>query len=382
VRALLRALSPGWTSLRQLAPGVAIAIVLAVLAKIMAEGVAHGAVGLPKIPLSPVMYAVLLGMLWRNTLGVPAWTTEGLNWAMHRLLRTGIALVGLRLTLSGATAIAATALPVALGCLATALIAGTLIARLLHVPKRLGILLAIGTAVCGCTAVVAMSPVIRARHAETAFAVTCVVLFGCTAMLFYPWVAGHFFAASPVHAGIFLGTAIHDTSQVIGSALIYSQQAGAPDALAAASVAKLLRNLSIAILIPVAAWLTQREEASAAGDAAPLERTSVAKLVPFFVLAFIFFIFVRTAGDSVFHVGAAAASGGAGAGAPMWQAVMGAGQTASDLFLICGMTAVGLSVSFTDMWRIGWRPLAAGFAIATLVGVCSLLLTLAMLHFA
>jgi uncharacterized integral membrane protein (TIGR00698 family) len=363
---------------------VAIAILLAVLAKIMAEGVAHGAVGLPKIPLSPVMYAVLLGMLWRNTLGVPAWTTDGLNWAMHRLLRTGIALVGLRLTLSGATAIAATALPVALGCLATALVAGTLIARLLHVPKRLGILLAIGTAVCGCTAVVAMSPVIRARHAETAFAVTCVVLFGCTAMLFYPWVAGHFFAASPVHAGIFLGTAIHDTSQVIGSALIYSQQAGAPDALAAASVAKLLRNLSIAILIPVAAWLTQREEASAAGDSAPLERTSVAKLVPFFVLAFIFFIFVRTAGDSVFHVGAtaAAAAGGPGVGAPMWQAVMGAGQTASDLFLICGMTAVGLSVSFTDMWRIGWRPLAAGFAIATLVGACSLLLTLSMLHFA
>ena len=367
--------------MRQLAPGVAIAIVLAVLAKIMAEEVAHGAVGLPKIPLSPVMYAVLLGMLWRNTLGVPAWTTEGLNWAMHRLLRTGIALVGLRLTLSGATAIAATALPVALGCLATALIAGTVIARLLHVPKRLGILLAIGTAVCGCTAVVAMSPVIRARHAETAFAVTCVVLFGCTAMLFYPWVAGHFFAASPVHAGIFLGTAIHDTSQVIGSALIYSQQAGAPDALAAASVAKLLRNLSIAILIPVAAWLTQREEASAAGDSAPAERTSIAKLVPFFVLAFIFFILVRTAGDSLFHVGAAAAADGLGRGAPMWQAVMGAGQTASDLFLICGMTAVGLSVSFTDMWRIGWRPLAAGFAIATLVGACSLLLTLSMLHF-
>jgi len=144
-------------------------------------------------------------------------------------------------------------------------------------------------------------------------------------------------------------------------------------------VAKLLRNLSIAILIPVAAWLTQREEACAAGDSEPVERTSIAKLVPFFVLAFIFFILVRTAGDSVFHVGAAA--GGLGRGAPMWQAVMGAGQTASDLFLICGMTAVGLSVSFTDMWRIGWRPLAAGFAIATLVGTCSLLLTLSMLHF-
>lgn len=393
MRALLTALGPGWVSLRRVIPGVLVAIILAILAKSMSDGVAQGAVGLPKIPLSPVLYAVLLGMLWRNTLGVPAWTSDGLNWAMHRLLRTGIALVGLRLTLAGASAIAVTALPVALGCLATALVAGIVISRLLSVPRRLGVLLAIGTAVCGCTAVVAMSPVIRAKHAETAFAVTCVVLFGCVAMLLYPWVAGHFFGDSPVHAGVFLGTAIHDTSQVIGSALIYSQQAAAPDALSAASVAKLLRNLSIIVLIPAAAWLARRDEAreegelkrgsgtalggSAPADSGPGSRAEGAPLrspkssaVPFFVFAFILFVILRTVGDSMFH-----------AGAPMWHAVVNAGQSASELFLVCGMTAVGLSVSFTDMWRIGWRPLAAGFLVATLVGICSLTLTLGMHRF-
>jgi uncharacterized integral membrane protein (TIGR00698 family) len=371
VRALLTALGPGWISLRRVIPGVVVAILLAVLAKSMSDGIAHGAVGLPKIPLSPVLYAVLLGMLWRNTLGVPAWTSDGLNWAMHRLLRTGIALVGLRLTLAGASAIAVTALPIALGCLATALVSGIVISRLLSVPKRLGVLLAIGTAVCGCTAVVAMSPVIRAKHAETAFAVTCVVLFGCVAMLLYPWVAGHFFGDSPVHAGVFLGTAIHDTSQVIGSALIYSQQAAAPDALSAASVAKLLRNLSIVVLIPAAAWLVRKEEAREGSrvDGAPL-RPPKSSAVPFFVFAFILFVVVRTVGDSMFY-----------ADAPMWHAVVNAGQSASELFLVCGMTAVGLSVSFTEMWRIGWRPLAAGFLVATLVGVCSLTLTLGMYRF-
>ena len=227
-RSLRRASVAGLAALGEWAPGVLIAIVLAALARLLAQRLAQGAIGLPKVPLSPVMCAVVLGMLWRNTLGVPAWATRGLNWTMHRLLRVGIALVGLRLTLSGATSIALTALPVALTCLTVALIAGIGISRYLAVPRRLGLLLAIGTAVCGCTAVVALSPVIKARHAETAFAVTCVVLFGCIAMLFYPWVAGHVFAASPVHAGIFLGTAIHDTSQVIGAALIYSQQAAAP----------------------------------------------------------------------------------------------------------------------------------------------------------
>lgn len=369
MRPLLRTFAPGLAAVRQAAPGVGIAIVLAVLARTMAQGLAQGAGGLPKFPLSPVMCAVVLGMLWRNSIGVPVWAKSGLDWAMHRLLRVGIALVGLRLTLGGATAIAVTALPVALTCLSVALVAGIGVARLLAVPRRLGLLLAIGTAVCGCTAVVALSPVIRARHAETAFAVTCVVLFGCTAMLLYPWVAGHFLAASPVHAGIFLGTAIHDTSQVIGAALIYSQQAAAPAALAAASVAKLLRNLSIAVLIPTAAWLVRRHESRTSGTVSGTAGAPAA-LVPMFVLAFVGFIIVRTAGDALWHASA------------LWPHVVDTGYTASDLFLTCGMTAVGLSVSFTDMWRIGWRPLAAGFVVATLVGACSLLLTIGLLHLA
>jgi uncharacterized integral membrane protein (TIGR00698 family) len=342
----------------------------------VAQALAHGVGGLPKFPLSPVMCAVVLGMVWRNSIGVPGWATSGLDWTMHRLLRVGIALVGLRLTLAGATAIAATALPVALSCLTVALLAGIAIARALAVPRRLGLLLAIGTAVCGCTAVVAVSPVIHARNAETAFAVTCVVLFGCAAMLLYPSVAGHFLGATPVHAGIFLGTAIHDTSQVIGAALIYSQQANAPAALAAASVAKLLRNLSIGIIVPTAAWLARRHESPSgegeADDPVAPPNTSRARppLVPLFVLGFIAFIAVRTAGDAFY-----------GASAPWWQALINTGYTASDLFLTCGMTAVGLSVSFTDMWRIGWRPLAAGFVVATLVGSCSLLLTCTLAHF-
>jgi uncharacterized integral membrane protein (TIGR00698 family) len=371
--ALRRALGPTWTALRRAVPGLALAIALAALARVLAQALAAGVGGLPKFPLSPVMCAVLLGMLWRNSVGVPAWATSGLAWTMHRLLRVGIALVGLRLTLAGATAIALTALPVAISCLTVALIAGIAIARALAVPRRLALLLAVGTAVCGCTAVVAMSPVIRARHAETAFAITCVVLFGCIAMLCYPWVAGHFLAASPTHAGIFLGTAIHDTSQVIGAALIYSQQAAAPAALAAASVAKLLRNLSIAILLPAAAWWTQRQaERPGEGPAAESPETPAARapLVPFFVLAFIGFILVRTAGDAL-----------AGHASTVWPALINTGYTASDLFLTCGMTAVGLSVSFTDMWRIGWRPLLSGFMVATLVGSCSLLLTCTLAHF-
>jgi len=362
VRALFRALVPGANAVRLVVPGILVAAGLALLANLVADAMSGGVAGLPKIPSSPVLCAVLLGMLWRNTLGVPASCQEGLNLAMHGLLRTGIALVGLKLTLSGATVIAETALPIAIGCISTALIAGAVITKVFGVPKRLAMLLAVGTAVCGCTAVVAMSPVIRARHVETFFAVTCVVLFGSIAMVVYPWVAHHFFAASPVYAGIFLGTAIHDTSQVIGSALIYSQQLAAPDALSAASVAKLLRNLSIILLIPAAAWL-MRHDPEQSGEA---QKSSLARAVPLFVIAFLVFVLVRTVGDAFFQSGAVA---------QQWNALVNTGSSASQLLLTCGMTAVGLSVSFSQMRSVGWRPLAAGFAIATIVGCCSLILT-------
>ncbi len=352
-----------FTSTRRVVPGVAVAIALALFARLVADSISHGVIGLPPISLSPVLFAVLIGMLWRNTIGVPRWTTEGLQWAMHALLRTGIALVGLRLTLSGAGSIAVTALPIALACLATGLAGGALVSRLFAVPPRLGVLLAIGTAVCGCTAVVAVSPVIRSRGAETAFAVTCVVLFGCLGMLFYPWLAGTFFADSPVHAGVFLGTAIHDTSQVVGSALIYSQAAHAPEALAAASVAKLLRNLSLALIIPLAGAWSRRQELTEERAVSDPMATRKPPLVPLFVAGFIVCLVLRTVGDHLL-----------GSDSALWHALVNTGETASDILLVCGMTALGLSVSFGEMWRIGWRPLAAGWLVALMVGACSLVL--------
>jgi uncharacterized integral membrane protein (TIGR00698 family) len=342
--------------LRRTVPGFLLAALLALISTALADSVfAHR--------VSPVLCAVLIGMIWRNTLGIPRWSKDGLDWTMQRVLRTGIALIGLRLTLAGAGIIAATAVPVVIVCIVVALFAGIGISKLMGVPRRLGTLLAVGTAVCGCTAVVALSPVIRAKNVETAYAVTCVVLFGCIGMLFYPWLAAGLFGSSPLLAGVFLGTSIHDTSQVVGSALIYSQQHAAPDALSAASVTKMLRNLSIAILIPAAAWLMRGVEHDQEGEAAP-----PARAVPFFVVAFVLFVLLRTVGDSMFN-------------GETWRAMLGASQTGAELLLVCGMAAVGLNVPFAQMWRIGWQPLAAGMLIAVLVGVCSLLMTLGMRHF-
>lgn len=351
--------------LRQFAPGITFALTLALCARVLSAGISNWTAGGKVVALSPVLCAVLIGAAWRNGFGVPRQLDQGLHWVMHVLLKVGIALVGLRLTLAGASEIAATAAPVVIGCIGIALASGALLARLFDVPRRLAVLLCVGTTVCGCTAVVALSPVINARHEETGFALVCVVAFGCVGMVLYPWLASHLFGASPLHVGVFLGTAIHDTSQVVGAALIYSQQHAAPDVLAAASITKLLRNLSIAVLIPAAAWFTREHR--------PSEPTTPRKLsvVPLFVVCFMLLIVVRTAGDAVFADSSAS---------DYWRELVGAGQLVSELLLICGMTAVGLSVSFAQVRGIGPRPFAAGLSIALIVGASSICLTLLMRH--
>ena len=74
----------------------------------------------------------------------------------------------------------------------------------------------------------------------------------------YPYLAHTLFDHLPTVAGLFLGTSIHETTQVAGAGLIYSQIYNAPRVLGAATVAKLVRNLFMAVLIPLMSFLYHR----------------------------------------------------------------------------------------------------------------------------
>ncbi len=338
--------------------GIALAVALAAAAKLGAAGLsalAHGG----GIPVSAIVLAVLLGIAWRNTVGVSTRLQPGVELVAQRVLRIGIALVGLRLTLAGMAAVGPVAVTVAVGCLVTALVTALLVGRLLGLPRGFTQLLALGTAVCGCTAVAAAAPVLRARPADIGLALTCVVVLGSTGMLLYPWLADALFHGNTAAAGMFLGTAIHDTSQVMGAAMIYAQQFGAPDVVAVAGFTKLLRNLSMLVLIPLAAvWMRSSGEDSAGTGRMPLRQA-----LPAFLVAFVLLAVMRTAGDATF-----AGSDYESA----WSGFVSFGLMASDLLLVCGMTAVGLGVSLREVRTLGWRAFAAACAVALAVCAASL----------
>jgi uncharacterized integral membrane protein (TIGR00698 family) len=345
-------------------PGLALAVLLAAGCTWAASSVGRLLFATPTSPVSPVLVAIVAGALLGNSLRWPAALAPGLRFAATAVLRAGIALIGLRLALVSLGALSLRAAPIVVGCL---LVAGLTIPRLcraLGVSRESSLLLTVGTAICGCTAVVAIAPIIRASAAQTGYAVATVMLLGLCGVVAYPFLAHHLFAATPVAAGFFLGTAIHDTSQVVGAGLVYSQQFHSPLALAAATVAKLLRNLSLAVVVPALAWRAAR-----GADAGPVAGRYT-RYVPWFVVGFVLGAALRTGGDAF----ALAHS----AWRPGWDAALAQASHAADWCLTIGMAATGMTLSGAGIRSLGLRPLLAGLAAAVVVAATSLGLLVAI----
>lgn len=347
-------------------PGVLLPIVLAVIALAVSRQLAVS-IGDRAIPvISPVLLGIVLGITWRNLVGLGPDIQRGVEWVLETLLRAGIALVGLRLTLDGLAAAGSIAVPVVVSCIGIALLVSALVGRALDVAPSMRQLLAIGTAVCGCTAIIVSARSIGARPAETSTALTCVVMLGSIGMVLYPWVAEAVFSGAALPIGVFLGSAIHDTSQVMGAALIYSQQIGPDDVVEIASATKLFRNLSIIVLVPLMEWSTARASANVHGgeEAAMSGRT---RIIPAFVVWFVVLVLLRAVGDRVFADGRGAEQ--------LWHGALQSSQLLSELLLVCGMTAVGLSVVLSDMLRIGSRAVITALSVALATASYSLGLT-------
>lgn len=341
----------------ELAPGIVLAVGLGVAGERLASWFGTAVLGFRDSPLTAVPVAVLLGLVVRNLIGLPAVYEPGLKLCVRTLLRAGIVLLGLRLSLAFAWQVGVVALPVIGVCIATALLAATWLARALDLPRRLGTLIAVGTSICGVSAIGATAAVIDAEDDEVSYAVACVTLFGLVALFGYPFLAFAACGGEERPAGIFLGTAVHDTAQVAGAGLIYEQQFEAPKALDAAVVTKLMRNALMAAVIPLVAVLYHRR-----GKAG---RVSWHQAVPLFVPAFLVLVAVRTVGDL--------GDRPFGVLAPeTWADIQTAGKSLSEWCLTLAMVAVGLGTGLANLRKLGLRPMLVGLTTAALVGLVSL----------
>jgi uncharacterized integral membrane protein (TIGR00698 family) len=361
-------------SVARVAPGLALAALLAWLSEWASGFFGQTVLGFERSPISAVTVAILLGLLIGNLLRLPAWLAPGLSLAVKKVLRLGIILLGLRLSLFDLFRLGLTGVPIVIVCILAALFLADRLSRRLGLPARLGTLIGVGTSICGVSAIVATGPAIEARDEEVAYAVAVITVFGIAATLVYPYIAYAIFAGDPVRAGLFLGTAIHDTSQVTGAGMALADLCYDTRALDVATVTKLVRNVFMAAVIPWMAIRHMRQSARAGAQLAQDagSRAGFWQLFPQFVLGFVLLAGVRTLGDA--GVRGMAGFGGRALGlwgAGGWQAAHAAVTTWASYLLTVALAAVGLSTRFADLRGLGIKPFLVGLGAAFAVGLVS-----------
>ena len=346
--------------------GLALAVAVAVLAGYSAEWIGVSVFGLARSPVSAIMLAIILGMILSNSLNLAPLASDGLRFCSTTVLRIGIALLGIRLSLLSAGKFTLVALPFVVLAIAAGMSVVGFLGRRLELSRRLAGLIAIGTSICGASAIVATAPLIRARESEVSYAIACITVFGIAAMFVYPILAHGFFENRPELAGLFLGTSIHETAQVAGAGMMYQAQYDAPVALDIATVTKLVRNLCMIAMIPLAGVLFGAERGTGGGRTAG----DYLRMIPWFVVGFAVFSALRTAGD--------AGEQAFGFLDPnSWAHVVSVLRRAAEICLLVAMAAVGLNSSFAGIRSIGLRPFLLGlFAAAAVGGVSFLMISL------
>jgi uncharacterized integral membrane protein (TIGR00698 family) len=348
----------------KLIPGFLAAAVLAWISIWLADFIGTTLMGFSKSPVSSIMMALLLGLIIGNVFRLPGSLQPGLTFSVKKLLRLGIILLGIRLSILDVFRLGALGVPIVAFCIAGALFFTTRINKWLKLPERLGTLIAVGTSICGVSAIVATGPAIDAEEEEVAYAVAVITIFGLLATLVYPYVANLLFAGDAVKAGLFLGTSIHDTSQVTGSAFVYSEVFTALTALDTAVVTKLVRNVFMALVIPFMAYYYTRRAAGESGG----EKTSIARLLPQFVLGFVILAMVRSIGDAGINAGGNAFRIWDEA---TWTTIHRFVKTWAGNFMVVALAGVGLKTRLNIIKGLGIKPFLVGLAAALMVGLVS-----------
>ena len=340
-------------------PGIVLAYIFYLLSIVINNIIGIELLGLEKSPISTVMIAILLGIIMGNAFTPRPGMILGLDFTQKYILKLGIIFLGIRLSFAEFIKFGKIAIPLIVICIICVLIIIKLLIKKFPISSKMSYLIAIGTSVCGATAIVATAPVINAKKSEVAYAIANITLFGILAMLIYPYFSNFYFENNSLQTGLFLGTAIHETSQVAAAGLIYDQQFNSPETLNVATVTKLIRNTFLVIMIPLFAFLYNRGEIKK-------NDYSILNIFPYFVLGFIGMIILRNLGDQIFIFDK-------DNNYEIWKNFIFIVKNLATVFLTMAMAAIGISINLGELKSMGYKPFIVGFISAITVGLVSIL---------
>ncbi|MCO7525203.1 putative sulfate exporter family transporter [Pseudomonas asiatica] len=321
--------------IRTLAPGVVVSLIVGAAASFLSEHYA-----------APVMlFALLLGMAL-NFLAVDGPCKAGIEFTARTVLRLGVALLGMRITLDQIASLGWKPVALVVTLVVVTILVSVVVAKALGFSRLFGMLTGGATAICGASAALALAAALpqhpRKEHA-TLFTVIGVSALSTLAMILYPMIA-QWLHLSSAQAGVFLGATIHDVAQVVGAGYSMSTETG--------DIATVVKLMRVAMLVPVivcAAMITRRQGLEAGGQRPPL--------LPWFAVGFLLLACVNSTG---------------------WvpAAVQGGINDLSRGCLVVAISALGMKTQLKALASVGVKP------IALMVGesVFLVLLVLALMH--
>ncbi|MGC4940310.1 YeiH family protein [Kribbella sp. DT2] len=325
-------------------PGLLVVLVLATAA-------------VPLGRLVPVVGGPVFGLVLGVVVGtcVPVlrgeWSRPGYEFASKFLLQVSIVVLGTGLSLQQVARVGAGSLPVMLGTLAIALGGAWLFGRLLGVRGDTQILIGVGTAICGASAIAATTAAIEAKKSSVAYALATIFTFNVVAVLAFPPL-GHLMGLGPEAFGLWAGTAVNDTSSVVAAGYAFSQEAGDH-----ALVVKLTRSLMLVPIVIGLVILKSRRDAKTS-EAAVHRKLPWRRMLPLFLVGFLVAAGLRTLG-------------------------LVPDERQADLALVgtylitSALVAIGLSLRVGELRKAGLRPLLLGAILWVCVSLGSLGLQLA-----
>jgi uncharacterized integral membrane protein (TIGR00698 family) len=332
---------------KEFVPGLLLMMAVGILAMFFSGFVVAGG----KHPLEATALAVVIGLLARNLGFVPEFFRPGIR-QFEKPLVWGVILIGATLDFRDIGSQGPQMLTIILVTMTVSYLLIYGLGRLFRLSPSLSILLSVGTTICGGSAIAITAPLIKAKEEETCYAIGTITIWGLAAILFYPQIAKAV-GVGDIVFGVFAGTAIHATPQVVGAGFMFSNLAGRT-----ATAVKLVRNCFMAPLaFLVAARFAKTYHASTAPEPGKVSWT---RAFPWFLFGYFVLAGLNTAG--------------------YFTATGVAGLTWLGRFLIVlSMAGIGLNTAFSAFKTVGLKPLAVGLFGALVVAACSILMITVLL---
>ncbi|WP_230977064.1 YeiH family protein [Proteiniclasticum sediminis] len=300
----------------------------------------------PLIPgkiLGETLFALLLGMAFNPWVSRQESFDSGTRWTSKIILRAGIILAGITLSFSQVLQAGRYSLILMFFTLTTAFGVGYLCKKIFKINWKLASLLSVSTAICGGTAVATLGPTIRAKNRDIAYAISATFLFDLITVIAFPWI-GQLMGLSDTGYGLWVGTAVNDTSSVVAAGYAFSDAAGL-----LATIVKLTRTLFIVPVVLIFSWIIARKEPTSTET----KKIRIQEIFPWFILGFLAVVGIRTTGIVP----------------ALWVERI---SFLSKFLLSMSLAAIGMNTSLQEVKSVGMKPMVAGVIIDTSVVIVSL----------